>query len=99
MKGKLVISGILVAVIAVVYFSFLYPWPGTSDVLGTIGGVKKYNSQQISDKDVQLNEHMLTDGSQADPVCPAGQAGFRLPCGGDGEIQSGGRDDLSSGTH
>ena len=67
MKGKIVIGGILVAVIAVVYFSFLYPWPGNSDVLGTIGGVKKYNSQQISDKDVQLNEHALVDGSQADP--------------------------------
>jgi len=67
MKSKLVISGVLVAVIAVVYMSFIYPWPATNDVTGTIGGVKKYNSQQISDRDVQLNEHALTDGAQADP--------------------------------
>src|SRR5258708_37908424 len=54
MKSKLVLGGVLVAVVAVVYFTTLYPWPGKDNVQGTIGGAKKYQSQQISDKDVKL---------------------------------------------
>ena len=70
MKTKLILTGALIAVVAIIYFSLLYPWPGGQDVQGTQGtngGVKKYNSQQMSDKDVQLNEKSLSDGKQADP--------------------------------
>ena len=35
MKNKLVISGIFAAIIVVVYFAFLYPWPNDQEVQGT----------------------------------------------------------------
>ena len=51
MKNKLIIGGALAA-IAVLYFAVLYPWPSDSEIFGTIGGAKKYRSEQITDKDV-----------------------------------------------
>ena len=53
-KQKYVLAAIVVAIVFVGYMSFFYPWPSSSDVQGTIGGVKKYNASQMSDKDVTL---------------------------------------------
>ncbi len=54
-KHKAVQFGLLAGVaLALVYFAFLYPWPVTQEVQGTIGGVKKYNAGQLTDKDVRL---------------------------------------------
>ena len=66
-KGIFVLAAI--AIVAIVYAVVLYPWPvSNQDALGTIGGVKKYNANQISDKDVQLSEQALTNGEIADPA-------------------------------
>jgi hypothetical protein len=54
MRNKLIVGGVVAACV-VIYFAFLYPWPGESDVYGTIGGVKKYRSEQITDADVVVN--------------------------------------------
>jgi hypothetical protein len=60
MNKKLLGGSIAVALILVVYFAFLYPWPDSKNIEGTIGGVKKYNAGQISDKDVKLAETAYT---------------------------------------
>ncbi|MFI5253138.1 MAG: hypothetical protein ACHQQQ_12000 [Bacteroidota bacterium] len=53
MKNKAIIGGVaFVALVVVVYFAMIYPWPGNSGTEGTIGGVKKYNANQLSEKDV-----------------------------------------------
>ncbi len=44
----------VLAIVAIVYFSFFYPPAKTEDVSGTIGAAKKYRSEQITDKDVKL---------------------------------------------
>ncbi|HLB00079.1 MAG TPA: hypothetical protein VJO14_01710, partial [Bacteroidota bacterium] len=63
MKNKLIIGGV-VAAFAVVYFAVWYPWPSDSEMFGTIGGAKKYRSEQISDKDVVVgNQQNSTDGT------------------------------------
>ena len=55
---NLVIAGALVAVIAIVYFSFFYPPVSGDDTTGTIGKAQKYRAQQMTDKDVVLqNAH------------------------------------------
>ncbi len=59
---KVLIGGIAVAVLAVTYFSFFYPPTSTDDVLGTIGAAKKYRSEQITDKDVQLGGEVISEG-------------------------------------
>ena len=51
---RAILAAIAFVVIAVAYMSFFYPWPSTSDVQGTIGGVKKYNASQMGEKDVTL---------------------------------------------
>jgi hypothetical protein len=66
MKNKLVYAGILVALVVVVYFAFLYPWPKNETVTGTIDGAKKYNAQQLSDKDVKLEADQYTDAQFGD---------------------------------
>jgi hypothetical protein len=38
-----------------VYFSFFYPPVSTSDTEGTIGAVKKYRAEQITEKDIMLD--------------------------------------------
>ncbi len=53
-KRALIIAGSLIAALAVVYFSFFYPPVSTSDTEGTIGAVKKYRAEQITEKDVVL---------------------------------------------
>jgi len=45
----------VIALAAIVYFSFFYPPTPSNEVSGTIGAVKKYRSEQISDKDVTLS--------------------------------------------
>ena len=53
-----VIAGALIAVIAIVYFSFFYPPVSSNDTTGTIGKAQKYRAQQMTDKDVVLqNAH------------------------------------------
>jgi hypothetical protein len=56
MKGnkRIVIGGAVVALCAVVYFSFFYPPTSPDETQGAIGAAKKYRSEQITDKDVQL---------------------------------------------
>jgi len=44
----------VLAIVAIVYFSFFYPPAKTEDLSGTIGAAKKYRSEQITDKDVKL---------------------------------------------
>jgi hypothetical protein len=51
-KYSWLIAGAVVAIIAVVYFSFYYPPVPASDSQGTIGAAQKYRSEQIADKDV-----------------------------------------------
>jgi len=51
-KTRLLIVGSIVAVVAVVYFSFFYPPVAPDEAQGTIGAAKKYRSQQISEGDV-----------------------------------------------
>jgi Mg/Co/Ni transporter MgtE len=49
------IIGVAVVAIAVIgYFTFFYPPVEQKDVSGSIGGAKKYRSEQITDKDVKL---------------------------------------------
>jgi hypothetical protein len=45
----------VIALAAIVYFSFFYPPTPSNEVSGTIGAVKKYRSEQITDKDVTLS--------------------------------------------
>jgi hypothetical protein len=53
-RVTLLIAGAVVAIAAVVYFSFFYPPVDTQDTQGTIGAAKKWHSEQITDKDVML---------------------------------------------
>src|SRR5260221_12218167 len=57
MKKHKTVHFVLVAgdALALFYFAFIYPWPASVEVHGTIGGVKKYNAGQLTDKDVQLS--------------------------------------------
>ena len=55
-KLAVIICGSLVAAIILAYFVFFYPPQSEQDVRGTIGGVKKYRSEQIGEKDVQVGE-------------------------------------------
>src|SRR5260221_932261 len=57
MKKHKTVHFVLVAgdALALFYFAFLYPWPASVEVQGTIGGGKKYNAGQLTDKDVQLS--------------------------------------------
>jgi hypothetical protein len=48
------IAGSVVAIVAVVYFSFYYPPAPADDAQGTIGAAQKYRSEQITDKDVVI---------------------------------------------
>jgi len=66
-----IMGGVAVLAIAViVYFSFFYPPTKNEDVAGTIGVAKKYQSEQITDKDVKLGgaqtEAVATSGSIVD---------------------------------
>ncbi len=54
-QHKLIFGGIAAVVAVVVYASLIYPWPATPDAVGTIGGVKKYHADQITDNDVKVN--------------------------------------------
>jgi hypothetical protein len=76
MKNKLIIGGALAA-IAVLYFAVLYPWPSDSEMFGTIGGAKKYRSEQITDKDVVVGgQENTTDGT---PGSTPNSGLFRTP--------------------
>ena len=48
------LTGVAIAVAAVVYFGFFFPPPPGDDVTGTIGAVQKYRAEQMSDDDVVL---------------------------------------------
>jgi len=58
MKSKVIFTGLGMAMAVVIYFAFVYPWPSPveSGTEGTIGAAKKYRSEQIGDKDVQLGD-------------------------------------------
>lgn len=53
-KTSWLIGGALLAILAVVYFSFFYPPTPEDEVTGTIGAAKKYRSDQITESDVTL---------------------------------------------
>ncbi|MGH7451967.1 MAG: hypothetical protein ACRENG_11505, partial [bacterium] len=70
-KGALLIGGALVAVIAVVYFSFFYPSLSQDEAAGTIGGVKKaekYRAGQMSEADVVLTSAQIQNLLQNDKI-------------------------------
>ncbi len=53
-RRTIMVGAGIVALAAIVYFSFFYPPTPSNEVSGTIGAVKKYRSEQITDKDVNL---------------------------------------------
>ena len=53
-KTSWLIGGALLAILAVVYFSFFYPPTPEDEITGTIGAAKKYRSDQIAEGDVKL---------------------------------------------
>jgi hypothetical protein len=53
-KRGLIIGGSVIVALAVVYFAFFYPPASVRDTEGTIGAVKKYRAEQITEKDVVL---------------------------------------------
>ena len=54
-KHKGLFAGLaVVAIVAIVYFSFLYPPPSNDDTTGAIGAAKRYRAEQIQESDVQL---------------------------------------------
>jgi hypothetical protein len=53
-KRGLIIGGSVIVALVVVYFAFFYPPSSVRDTEGTIGAVKKYRSEQITEKDVVL---------------------------------------------
>ncbi|HSQ75922.1 MAG TPA: hypothetical protein VLT13_10215 [Bacteroidota bacterium] len=53
-KTSWLIGGALLAILAVVYFSFFYPPTPEDEVTGAIGAAKKYRSDQITQGDVTL---------------------------------------------
>ena len=62
------LGGLAAFIVVVLYFAFIYPWPKEEEQLsGTIGKVKKYRSEQISEKDLALGEKMssLSDSNKA----------------------------------
>jgi hypothetical protein len=61
MKKGMVYVLMVVGVLAIVYFAFLFPWPQSENAQGTIGGVKKYNAEQISDKDVKIEGEQMSE--------------------------------------
>ena len=61
-------SGIVVAIIAIVYFSFYYPPTSKEDVLGTIGKAAKYRADQMTDKDVALKNPEIQKFLQSDKL-------------------------------
>lgn len=64
-KGTIYIV-MLVGVLAILYFAFIFPWPQNENVQGTIGGVKKYNQQQLSEKDVKLEAQQYSEAEIAE---------------------------------
>lgn len=67
-KRSILISAGVVAICAVVYFSYHTPPPSADSVSGTIGAAKKYRSEQISDKDVQVGEPASAVAPAKDPA-------------------------------
>jgi hypothetical protein len=67
MKNKTIFGGIALVAVVVLYFVTIYPWPAVESTEGTIGGVKKYNAGQLSDKDVKI-EGQTTSNSTDAPV-------------------------------
>ena len=70
-KKTFLIASALIAVIAVAYFSFISPPPEAEDVRGTIGGVEKaekYRAEQITDKDVILQDPEIQELLQNDMI-------------------------------
>ena len=67
-KNVLVIGIGLVAVAAVVYFSFFYPPVPKEDAQGTIGMAKKYHSSQMSENDVALQNPEIQKFLQNDKI-------------------------------
>ena len=53
-KTSWLIGGALLAILAIVYFSFFYPPTPEDELTGTIGAAKKYRSDQITEGDVKL---------------------------------------------
>jgi hypothetical protein len=51
----LILGGALASIAVLIYVSAIYPPPSSDLVGGTIGGAKKYHSEQITQNDVQLN--------------------------------------------
>jgi hypothetical protein len=55
-KRSLLIGAAVLAICAVVYFSYYTSSPGVDNASGTIGAAKKYRSGQIAESDVKLAE-------------------------------------------
>jgi hypothetical protein len=54
-KRKAILATVvIVAIAAVVYFGFFFPPPRGEDLSGTIGAVRQYRAEQITDQDVVL---------------------------------------------
>ncbi len=64
-KTPWLVGSALVAILAVVYFSFFYPPTPADDATGTIGAATKYRSEQISEGDVQLAGQETAGGGAA----------------------------------
>ncbi|MEK7749053.1 MAG: hypothetical protein AAB269_03230, partial [Bacteroidota bacterium] len=70
-RGILVLSGAVVAVIAIVYLAGLYPPASTENAVGTIGGAQKaskYRSEQLSESDVVLSPTQIQELLQSDKI-------------------------------
>jgi len=71
-KTRVLIIGSALVAILVLYFAVFYPWPTTnSDLSGTVGGVEKankYQAEQISDKDVAVQEGIVQKLIQNDKI-------------------------------
>jgi len=84
MTSKRIIVGVgLVAAIGVVFAYWTGLWPPKSGMEGTIGAAKRYQSGQISDKDVALQDQELQALLQSDvfhklQTDPAYAEGFRV---------------------
>jgi len=55
-KRTLLIGGAMLAICAVMYFSYHTSSPSIGDTSGTIGAAKKYRPEQITGRDVRLSE-------------------------------------------
>ena len=77
-KTAILVGGALLAIAVLAYFAFFYPPEREQNLRGTIGGVKKYRSAQIDEKDVNLDaqsgSQIGAGGQQANQTAEVGSA-------------------------